>query len=128
VGDADRRWDERLHALIGAGWPCPARTDFDAMLADVAATLRERGLADFELSLALRAMRGHVAIVADDVDRNTAFERFVEATSGIESLVAPASDGRSCFGIVLSSDSTESVAPTGEVSNHSASCSWTGAR
>jgi Methyltransferase domain len=244
VGDADQRWEERLHSLIGAEWPCPARTDFELMFSVVAETLRERGLSvgrgayggwddadpafaravwcltvhraplravetgvargvtsmfilqalerngtghlwsidrpplerrlhaeigaavsvplrhrwtllrgtsrkllpdlltrispidlfvhdslhternlGFELALAERAMGGRGVIVADDVDRNTAFERFVEATPGVESLVAPATDGRSCFGIVLPAGSNESMAATGDVSGHSTSCS-----
>jgi hypothetical protein len=42
--DADASWDEHLHGLLGAPWPCPDREQFDATMEDIGALLEERGL------------------------------------------------------------------------------------
>jgi hypothetical protein len=56
----------------------------------------------FELTRALAAMGSAGVIAADDVERNLGFERFVDGHPLFQSLVAPAADGRSCFGIAVS--------------------------
>jgi hypothetical protein len=56
----------------------------------------------FELTRASAAMGSAGAIAADDVERNIAFERFVDEQPRFRSLVAPADDGRSRFGIAVS--------------------------
>ncbi len=40
---ADERWDERLHALLGAPWPCPERPAFEALWDEVAGELATAG-------------------------------------------------------------------------------------
>jgi hypothetical protein len=54
----------------------------------------------FELTRALGAMATAGALAADDVERNLAFERIVEERR-LAAVVAPADDGRSCFGVAL---------------------------
>jgi hypothetical protein len=39
--------------------------------------------------------------VADDVDRSSAFRRFVDATPPLDSVIAPAADGLNRFGVAL---------------------------
>jgi hypothetical protein len=39
----DERWDESLHKLLGAPWPCPERQGLEAVLADIATMLAARG-------------------------------------------------------------------------------------
>ena len=41
----DEAWDEHLHGLLGAAWPCPQRQRLDDLVADVKARLTARGLA-----------------------------------------------------------------------------------
>ena len=40
---ADEAWDEHLHRLLGAPWPCPNDQRFDEILADVGAVLAAKG-------------------------------------------------------------------------------------
>jgi hypothetical protein len=42
--DVDDDWEERLHDLIGARWPCPERQEFDSVWADLMALLRSKGI------------------------------------------------------------------------------------
>jgi methyltransferase family protein len=111
--------DRRLHAEIGAVGPAHLRGKWTLLhgtsrrkLPDLLRRIApidlfvhdslhtERNLR-FELTKAWGAMGGQGVLVADDIDRNAAFRRFVQAPLGLESLVAPADDGRSCFGIAL---------------------------
>jgi hypothetical protein len=39
---ADEAWDEHLHELLGAPWPCPKGQGLDEVLADIGAVLEER--------------------------------------------------------------------------------------
>jgi len=39
----DEAWDERLHELLGAPWPCPKDPRLDDVLANIGATLDARG-------------------------------------------------------------------------------------
>jgi len=43
--DADPNWDEQLHGLLGAPWPCPEAARLTALMAEVVARLAARGLA-----------------------------------------------------------------------------------
>lgn len=43
--DADPLWDERLHGLLGAPWPCPEAARLNALMAEIGARLAARGLA-----------------------------------------------------------------------------------
>jgi hypothetical protein len=40
---ADEAWDEHLHKLLGAPWPCPADQRLDDVMADVGAMLSAKG-------------------------------------------------------------------------------------
>jgi hypothetical protein len=40
----DEAWEEHLHALLGAPWPCPRDPRLDDLLADIAASLAVQGL------------------------------------------------------------------------------------
>jgi hypothetical protein len=40
----DEAWDEHLHRLLGAAWPCPHGEQADELLADVGAELADRGI------------------------------------------------------------------------------------
>ena len=40
---ADEAWDEHLHRLLGAAWPCPEVQRLDELMADVGALLTARG-------------------------------------------------------------------------------------
>jgi hypothetical protein len=42
--DLDDAWEEHLHGLLGAPWPCPQRAGLDDVLADVGARLDRQGL------------------------------------------------------------------------------------
>lgn len=44
ASEADEAWDERLHQLLGAPWPCPDREPFDAVMEDITKLLSGRGL------------------------------------------------------------------------------------
>ena len=39
---ADETWDEGLHKLLGAPWPCPKDHQFDAVMKDIGALLESR--------------------------------------------------------------------------------------
>jgi hypothetical protein len=54
----------------------------------------------FELEHAWDAL-GKGAIVADDIDRNAAFESFTRSHASAPAFVAQADDGGAAFGIVL---------------------------
>jgi hypothetical protein len=43
--EVDEAWDEHLHGLLGAAWPCPQRQRFDDLMTDIGALLSARGLA-----------------------------------------------------------------------------------
>jgi Methyltransferase domain len=55
----------------------------------------------FELTRAWQAMGGSGALVADDIDQNSAFEGVVEAVPELEKVVVRAEDGRSYFGVAV---------------------------
>lgn len=42
--EVDEDWDEHLHGLLGAAWPCPERQRFEDVMADVRALLLTKGL------------------------------------------------------------------------------------
>jgi len=42
--EVDEAWDEHLHALLGAPWPCPDRQQLNPVVADVERLLATRGL------------------------------------------------------------------------------------
>jgi hypothetical protein len=42
--DLDDAWEQHLHGLLGAPWPCPQRDGLDAVLADIGARLDRQGL------------------------------------------------------------------------------------
>jgi Methyltransferase domain len=39
----DEAWDEHLHSLLGAAWPCPQAQRLDELMADIGTLLRVRG-------------------------------------------------------------------------------------
>ena len=39
----DEAWDERLHGLLGAPWPCQQRDEFDDVMSDIGQLLAARG-------------------------------------------------------------------------------------
>ena len=41
----DEAWDEHLHGLLGAAWPCPQGQRLDGLVAEIRALLTARGLA-----------------------------------------------------------------------------------
>jgi Methyltransferase domain len=43
VFQVDEAWDEHLHQLLGAPWPCPQRQQFDEVIASIGALLTARG-------------------------------------------------------------------------------------
>jgi hypothetical protein len=55
----------------------------------------------FELTTAWASMDGGGALAADDVQRSSAFQRFVDTFSDLAAVIGPADDGRSCFGVAL---------------------------
>jgi len=42
--DASDAWDEQLHSLLGAAWPCPEGERLDALMADIGELLAKHGL------------------------------------------------------------------------------------
>ena len=54
--EADEAWDEHLHGLLGAVWPCPEGGQIDAIMADIGELLAARGL---------RSGRGSYAYYSD---------------------------------------------------------------
>jgi hypothetical protein len=42
--DLDDAWEEHLHGLLGAPWPCPQRAGLDDVLADIGTRLDHQGL------------------------------------------------------------------------------------
>lgn len=44
ASDVDQAWDEHLHELLGAPWPCPDRAQYAALMEDVNGLLSARGL------------------------------------------------------------------------------------
>ena len=57
----------------------------------------------FELARAWAAMDRRGALVADDVDQNSAFGTFVDAATGLDGFVGRADDERSLFGVAVAS-------------------------
>ena len=51
----DEAWEERLHGLLGAPWPCPQGQDLDELMAEVNKRLTEQGLGAY-----LRLGRGEI--------------------------------------------------------------------
>jgi len=43
--EAEAGWEERLHGLMGAPWPCPEHAEFEAVWSQTSAELRQQGLA-----------------------------------------------------------------------------------
>ena len=44
MSQVDEEWDEHLHDLLGAPWPCPQAEGLETVMADVRAQLAARGL------------------------------------------------------------------------------------
>lgn len=44
AAEIDQAWDEHLHALLGAPWPCQDRARYDAVMADIDELLAAQGL------------------------------------------------------------------------------------
>ena len=42
--EVDEAWDEHLHHLLGAPWPCPRGHELDGLMADIRARLAARGI------------------------------------------------------------------------------------
>jgi Methyltransferase domain len=42
--EVDEAWDEHLHGLLGAPWPCPEARQLDEIMGDIDALLTSRGL------------------------------------------------------------------------------------
>jgi hypothetical protein len=42
--DVDQAWDEHMHVLLGAPWPCPERERFTSVMEDITKILAARGL------------------------------------------------------------------------------------
>jgi hypothetical protein len=42
--EVDDAWDERLHVLLGATWPCPEGSRLNALMADIGELLAAKGL------------------------------------------------------------------------------------
>ena len=111
--------DRRLHAQIGTAVPEHLRSRWSllrgtsrrvlpGLLADVGpidlfvhdSLHTDRNL-HFELTRSWGAMGGHGALVADDVNQNSAFHSFVQSRPALDAILAPADDGRSVFGIAV---------------------------
>ena len=43
--EVDEAWDEDLHSLLGAAWPCPQRQRLDELVAEIGTLLAAKGLA-----------------------------------------------------------------------------------
>src|SRR5262249_43002476 len=65
----------------------------------------------FELARAWAAMDRRGALVADDVDQNSAFGPFVDAATGLDGFVGRADDERSLFGVAVASTPRERRPP-----------------
>jgi hypothetical protein len=48
--EVDEAWDEHLHHLLGAPWPCPLAAQLDQIMADIDALLAARGLGSGRLT------------------------------------------------------------------------------
>lgn len=48
--DVDEAWDEHLHGLLGAPWPCPQVHQLDQIMVDIGARLAVRGLGSGRLT------------------------------------------------------------------------------
>jgi Methyltransferase domain len=48
--EVDEAWDEHLHSLLGAPWPCPQAQQLDQIMADIDALLAARGLGSGRLT------------------------------------------------------------------------------
>jgi len=112
--------DRKLHAEIGAAVPESLRrgrwtlmrgtsrrvlpgllrrvAPIDLFVHDSLHT--ERNLR-FELTRAWGAMNGGGALAADDVERSSAFVRFVDDSPPLEAVIASADDCRALFGVAL---------------------------
>ena len=44
IYEVDEAWDEHLHGLLGAAWPCPRSQRLDQIVADIHALLAAKGL------------------------------------------------------------------------------------
>ena len=44
IYEVDEAWDDHLHGLLGAPWPCPQVQQLDQIMADIDALLAARGL------------------------------------------------------------------------------------
>jgi hypothetical protein len=42
--EADEAWDEHLHSLLSAAWPCPCSERLDELMVDIGALLASKGL------------------------------------------------------------------------------------
>ncbi len=42
--EVDEAWDEHLHGLLGAAWPCPQRERLDDLLSEISVLLAARGV------------------------------------------------------------------------------------
>ena len=42
--EVDEAWDEHLHILLGAAWPCPQRQQLDELMTNIGTLLAARGL------------------------------------------------------------------------------------
>jgi len=112
--------DQSLHAQIGAAVPKHLRSRWTLLRGTSRRVLpgllgrigpidlfvhdslhTERNLR-FELTRALGAMATAGALAADDVERNLAFEQFVEERPLLDSVIATADDAQSLFGVAVS--------------------------
>jgi Methyltransferase domain len=50
ISEADEDWDEHLHSLLGAPWPCSQVQQLDPIMADIDALLAARGLGSGRLT------------------------------------------------------------------------------
>ncbi len=111
--------DRRLHEEIGAAVPArlrgrwtllrgTSRRVLPGLLSRIAPidlfvhdSLHSASEFRCELARAWGAMDDAGTLVADDVDRSSAFRRFVDATPPLDSVIAPAADGLNRFGVAL---------------------------
>ena len=73
--EADPRWDEKLHALLGAPWPCAESRDFEQVWSELASSLDADGL---QLGLAGHDAKRAFARAAWCVTRHARPENVVE--------------------------------------------------